>query len=130
MARLRRFAEHAVSQIVQEKRSPFAQIAELSVVLVSDARMAALHRDYLGSFESTDVITFAHGEIFVSVEAAEKQASEFNSTFLEEIELYLVHGLLHLAGYDDRKPQQGRQMERAQDRLLKQTRLQLAKDRN
>ena len=62
---------------------------------------------------ATDVITFQHGEIFVSVETAQRQAARFEA----EIKLYIVHGLLHLHGFDDRTPAKLRSMEAAQKRI-------------
>jgi len=67
---------------------------------------------------ATDVITFQHGEIFVSVETALRQARRYRSSVEKEIKLYLVHGLLHLEGFDDTSAVKARAMESAQTRLL------------
>ena len=50
---------------------------------------------------ATDVITFDHGEIHISVETAQRQAAEYFQDFEKEIMLYILHGLLHLAGHED-----------------------------
>ena len=76
---------------------------EVDVVLVSDRRMAGLHRRFLDAGGATDVITFDHGEIFISTETAKRQAAEFGSTTKRELQLYILHGLLHLHGFDDLK---------------------------
>jgi probable rRNA maturation factor len=119
---LRGFAEQALRVIAAEHPESFDHFAEVLVVLVSNHQIAVLHRDFLGSFETTDVITFYHGEIVVSVETAEAQARRFNFNLQKELELYVVHGLLHLAGYNDRDRRERAEMTRAQDRLLKKIR--------
>ena len=53
----------------------------------------------------TDVITFRHGEIVISVETAERQAKEYSTSFDRELRLYFVHGLLHLVGLEDKTDQ-------------------------
>ncbi len=63
--------------------------------------MAALHKEFCGLAGPTDVLTFRHGEIVISAETAVRQARMFHSNLACEIQLYLLHGLLHLAGFDD-----------------------------
>jgi len=104
---------------------------ELSVVFLTDAALAQLHGDFLGDPSITDVITFegdpaqgTAGEICVSADAALRQAAHHDlrpSTFdfSTELTLYLVHGWLHLAGYDDLQPAKKRRMRRAEARALK-----------
>jgi probable rRNA maturation factor len=91
---------------------------EIEVFLVSDASIRRIHRDFLAIDEATDVITFHHGEIFVSVETAEHQAQEFSTSFLEEIHLYIVHGLLHLAGFDDKTKRGRKRMATMQQKIV------------
>lgn len=99
-------------------RTRFRSLDEVAVVLVSDSRMAALHRQFLGRTGPTDVITFDHGEIIVSVETARRNARSFRSSVMREVQLYIVHGLLHLHGYDDQSPRAAAQMGRVQERIL------------
>jgi len=100
LAMFRAFAEPAIAQVAQRIRAVTLP-AEISVVFVSDPRIAAIHRDFLSVDGPTDVITFLHGEIIISVETAERQANKFSTSFSRELRLYFVHGLLHLAGLDD-----------------------------
>ena len=65
-----------------------------------------------------DVLTFRHGEIVISAETAARQARIFHCNLMAEIQLYLLHGLLHLAGFDDLAANQRRQMHRLQKKLL------------
>lgn len=83
---------------------------ELSVVFVDDTQIGQIHRDFMGDPSPTDVITFpanhsmeSAGEIIVSVDHACNLASELDEPFSRELSLYLIHGWLHLAGYDDRE---------------------------
>lgn len=106
---------------------------ELSLVFLTDAALARVHADFLADPSITDVITFAAdpafgaaGEICVSVDAALRQrraprttsSSERHSTFSTELTLYVVHGWLHLAGYDDLQPAKKRRMRRAEARAM------------
>ena len=68
----------------------------------------------------TDVITFDHGEILVSADTARRQASEFGNAPDRELALYIIHGLLHLAGYRDKSPEEFEVMKAAQEEVLDQ----------
>ena len=113
---LQSFAERALRAC--SKRA-MQQFEEIVVVLISDNRMADLHRRFMNQRGPTDVITFQHGEIFISVSTAKRQAREFGTSTRAEIELYIVHGLLHLSGFDDRTPRATRRMRAAEARVLK-----------
>ena len=62
-----------------------------------------------------------HGEIYISLDDAVAQAKEFRTTWQSELARYVIHGLLHLAGYDDLQPAARRVMKREENRLLKET---------
>jgi probable rRNA maturation factor len=118
--RLQRFGNIACA-LVWKHKQPGAQIASvpaISVVIVSDRRMAALHQKFCGTSGPTDALTFQHGEIVISAETAARQARIFHSNLAAEIQLYLLHGLLHLAGFDDVSAQDRIQMHRLQKKLL------------
>ena len=120
-AALQDFAQRVLPACLQ-LRSPkpgvLTTLEEVSVVLVSDRRMAQLHRRFLHQPGPTDVITFQHGEIFVSTETARRQARRFGTTADQEMRLYLAHGLLHLHGFDDKEARSSAQMQRAQEKLV------------
>jgi probable rRNA maturation factor len=99
---------------------------ELSVAFLTDADLAALHGRFLGDSSATDVITFdgdlAHGiagEICVSADAAARHAGRGARRLSAELTLYVVHGWLHLCGYDDRRPADKRAMRRAEARAMR-----------
>jgi len=77
-----------------------------SVALVSDRRMAALNRRYRSRPRPTDVLSFAAdgngylGDVVISAPTARRQARRYRHSLAEEIKLLMLHGLLHLMGYD------------------------------
>ena len=95
---------------------------DILVVLVSDRKISAVHQQFMGIAAATDVITFQHGEIVVSVETAARQAIEFETDLLQELRLYIAHGLLHLAGYDDHSEDGFREMAKVQNELVAKVR--------
>jgi probable rRNA maturation factor len=116
------FAGKALRQCLQlRKRKPtdLDKLHEVFVWLISDPRMASLHRKFMHQTGSTDVLTFQHGEIFISVETARRNARAFGSSLTGELRLYVVHGLLHLQGFDDRTQPGARKMKRVQQRILR-----------
>lgn len=99
---------------------------ELSIAFVTDAALARLHGDFLDDPSSTDVITFEGdpaaglaGEICVSADTAAAFAQKHGLPFAEELLRYVVHGWLHLAGYDDLEPAKKRRMRAAEERALR-----------
>jgi probable rRNA maturation factor len=101
--------------------------AELGINLVGAKEMAALNWKFLRHEGSTDVITFdhaekrklLHGELFACVDEAVSQAKHFKTNWPSEIVRYIVHGVLHLIGHDDLKPDLRRKMKRAENLLLR-----------
>ncbi len=121
VADLQIFAGKALRQCLQlRKRKPtdLDKLHEVFVWLISDPRMASLHRKFMHQTGPTDVLTFQHGEIFISVETARRNARAFGSSLTGELRLYVVHGLLHLQGFDDRTQPGARKMKRVQQRIL------------
>ena len=98
---------------------------ELSVVFVTDKTIAQIHERFMADPSTTDVITFPAdatmnfaGEIIVSVDHALKQAKALNEPFSRELSLYIIHGWLHLAGYDDRSDRDRSVMREAEKKAL------------
>ena len=107
--------------------------AEIGICLVDAREMARLNETFLRHAGSTDVITFdysdpgtptrgarsaVHGEIFVCVDEAVLQAQKFGTNWQSETVRYIVHGVLHLTGHDDRRSPARRKMKREENRLL------------
>ncbi len=118
---LQAFAERALVVCLAHpprRGTQLRRLIEISLLLISDRRMSSLHRRFLKKTGPTDVITFDHGEIFISVETARKHARRFNTSTSREIQLYIVHGLLHLHGFDDRSKAGAAKMKEAQRKIL------------
>ncbi len=102
----REFAEHASRAIGTDDR-------DATIVFVSDAAIRKLNRQFRGKDYATDVLSFpvraeefekeneaGLGEVVISIERAAAQAKETKLTLTNEIQELVLHGLLHLAGYD------------------------------
>jgi probable rRNA maturation factor len=116
-------AVHLCLQIHKNKSTDLRKLREVFVLLISDRRMALLHRQFLHRVGPTDVMTFRHGEIFISAETARRHAKRFRNSLARELRLYIVHGLLHLQGFDDRNEGRARKMKKAQQEILDQIEL-------
>ena len=100
---------------------------ELGFHFVSAGEMARVNWQFLQHEGSTDVITFdygersaeLHGEAFICVADAVRQAREFKTSWQSEVIRYAVHALLHLQGYDDLQPAKRRVMKREENRLMR-----------
>ena len=103
---------------------------ELGVKIVSSPEMARINERYLQHAGSTDVITFnyleaaqkkrIHGDIYACIDEAIDQAKRFGTSWKEELVRYVVHGILHLLGYDDRTAQLRKRMKRVEDQLVRE----------
>jgi len=119
---LRRIVEVFITQLLQR------EFTELGIYVVGVPEMTSMNETYLQHQGPTDVITFNYaegetgplvGEIFICLEVARSQARRFGVSWQKELVRYVVHGVLHLCGYDDKKPSQRAQMKREENRLLR-----------
>ena len=77
---------------------------ELEVIFLSDVGIRPLNKRYKHRDRATDVLSFNLGEtleVIISSDRALKNCRKFNTSFEDEIVLYVIHGILHLFGYDD-----------------------------
>ncbi|MEI6789814.1 MAG: rRNA maturation RNase YbeY [Myxococcaceae bacterium] len=113
--------------LILRKIKQIAVKAEVSVLFVADKEIKALNKKWRGKNKPTDVLSFPAeiegilGDIVISVETAARQALEWGHDFSEEIWVLLIHGLMHLMGYDHELglPEAQKQLE-AEIRLLDQ----------
>jgi probable rRNA maturation factor len=120
LADLQAFAMAALAACLKtpaRKSDLLGRLEQVDVVLVSDKRITEIHRRFLSDATPTDVITFQHGEIVISVETAKRQARLFRTSVQHELRLYLAHGLLHLHGYEDKTSRGAATMKRLQEKL-------------
>jgi probable rRNA maturation factor len=122
VAELEMFAHNALRRCLQlqkRKRTDLRKVKAIAVWLISDRRISRLHLQFFGESSPTDVITFHHGEIFISVETARRNAREFGNSLMSEIKLTIVHALLHLHGFDDQTAADLRRMKNTQEKILR-----------
>src|SRR3990167_491776 len=105
--------------------------AELSIALVKNREIQRLNARYRHKNEPTDVLSFPSGgdlpegmrllgDVVISVEQAEKQARKRRKTLMEEMERLLIHGILHLLGYDHERSRRDAQIMRGMEKKLSQ----------
>ncbi|MBF0511673.1 MAG: rRNA maturation RNase YbeY [Candidatus Omnitrophica bacterium] len=115
------------SKILKAAKAAFRKIGwtplSLSIVFAGGGRMRRLNKQYLNHDYVTDVLAFdlgGHaGEVIVCPSMASSNAKIYGVCIEDEIVLYVVHGILHLAGYDDHKPQDIKQMRLMEQRVLR-----------
>jgi len=93
-------------------------LEEVEITLVNDETIARVHGEFMDDPTPTDVITFHHGEILVSVDTARSVAEEHGNSIAEETLLYIIHGFLHLNGHTDLSEPERANMHRIQDDIL------------
>ena len=122
IAELENFAAAAIRcclRLPRRQRTELSKLRAVFVWLISDRRMALLHRKFMHQRGPTDVLTFQHGEIFISVETAKRHARAFRNSLASELRLYIAHGLLHLHRFDDRTPAAARKMKAMQKKIVR-----------
>jgi len=110
---------------------------EFSVILVDDSAITEINEQYLNHQGPTDVISFDYiadfdedcfdpsdpysvGDLYISLETAERQGREYGKTLNDELLLYIAHGILHLCGFDDHEEGDIAEMRAAEKRVLLQ----------
>ncbi len=129
---IRRLAKWALS-VTEPGTDPKLGGHELGVFLVGPEEMARINFSSLQHGGPTDVITFDYcepgdapkpgpilGDLFICPVVAEEYAREFGTTWPEEVARYLIHGVLHLRGYDDLNAVNRKIMKREENRLMKE----------
>ena len=119
---LRRLAAATLNELFGERDF------DIGIRLVDGPEMACLNETFLSHAGSTDVLTFDYaggaskrgvsGEIFICVEVAVVQAKRYRTSWQAELVRYLIHALLHLLGYDDRRAPDRRKMKSREDQIL------------
>jgi rRNA maturation RNase YbeY len=97
----------------------------MDIIWVSDEHLRKMHEDYLEDNEFTDIMTFNLGnnkdieaELYISLDRAIEHAESYHVSLENELLRLLVHGLLHLAGYDDKEADDRDQMRLMEDYYL------------
>ena len=97
--------------------SEIRKIGDISIIFCSDNYILDVNQKYLQHDYFTDIITFDYcegdkisGDLFISVDSVKENAIEYGTDFKEELNRVIVHGILHLIGYDDHNDDDIRQM--------------------
>ena len=109
-----------LSVIRKEKRNS----GEINFIFCNDAFLYALNKKFLKHTTLTDIITFQYpsknlsGEIFISIPRVKENAKKFKTDFENELCRVMIHGVLHLCGYNDKKRNERKKMRRKEDYYL------------
>lgn len=118
----RKLASRYVRKVLQAEE---VDNAAISLVFVDRHRIRKMNRRYLGKNHVTDVLSFGlaadplEGEVYVNLDAARVQGRRYGVTFGEEMARLIIHGTLHLVGYDDRTVAASREMKDEEDGYLR-----------
>ena len=101
-------------------------IKEINYVFCSDKYLLQLNQGFLNHKTLTDIITFDNsegkngleGEIYISIERVQENALKFNNEFEDELHRVMIHGVLHLIGYKDKKPSEKALMRKKEEACL------------
>lgn len=103
----------------QSLRSPEEWL--LGIVFLNDSRIKALNQKYLKADRPTDVLAFNYGQntadLAISLESARRNAAFYKTSLQKELIRYIIHGILHLHGYDDRNPKEKKIMFKRQEEI-------------
>lgn len=120
---IRRIAECARAGCLAAACSPDVPLLGLErveVTIVGNREIGRVHADFFGDPSPTDVITFDHGEILLGAGRICENARLYGHGPDEEAALCVIHGLLHLAGWDDQTPAEAGRMAAAQEQIFKE----------
>ena len=106
------------------------KVHHISYIFCSDKYLLAMNKKFLHHNYFTDIITFDNStepgqiesDIFISIDRVQENAKKFNKPFKDELHRVMIHGALHLIGYDDKKPANKKKMQSAEDSWLEKRR--------
>lgn len=112
-----------IKNVVKKEK---ANINRLSYIFCSDAFLIDINRQFLNHNTYTDIITFdlsdtrnaIDGEIYISIERVRENAKKLKVEFLDELNRVMIHGVLHLLGYSDKKIKEKQRMREKEDSYL------------
>lgn len=107
---------------VRSDSAPLTDLLAVETTLLSNRAIARVHDEFFSDPTPTDVITFHHGEILIGAGVVTENAALFGHTPDEEAALCFIHGLLHLAGWDDHEPSEAGDMARLQEQIFQYAR--------
>jgi len=109
-----RFFEKTVTKLAKLLK---IKLPEISLVFLNDKEMKNLNRKYRKRNRLTDVLSFDYGEILICLPQAKRQAKLLNHSLKDELVILLIHGILHLVGYNDETKKDYNKMSKKQKAL-------------
>lgn len=102
------------------------EVGDINIIFCDDEYLLNVNRQYLNHDYYTDIITFDYseeemvsGDLFISIDRVRENAEEFHQLFSEELHRIMVHGVMHLCGYQDKEPLEKTEMTGKEDFYLK-----------
>ena len=102
---IKNWLKYVERQLIKKKKIKKNQLKEINIIFVSKKKIKKLNKEYRNNNKPTDVLSFAGGdgllgELVLCPEVCKAQASENNQSFRDEVAYLVLHGLLHLLGYE------------------------------
>ncbi|GAB1444996.1 MAG: rRNA maturation RNase YbeY [Cyclobacteriaceae bacterium] len=112
-----------IKEVIKKEKG---QLDELNYIFCSDKYLLSINQQYLKHNTLTDIITFSNakkgqpisGDIYISIERVKENAKQFKTSFDEELHRVIIHGILHLLGYKDKKPDDKALMRKKEEAYL------------
>ena len=135
------YKKHKINKLVIHKLVNYLTndldfiVESLPINFISSDQIITINKEYLNHNYSTDIITFNYsgsrknldGEIFISIDDAKINAKGYNNSLKEELLRLVIHGILHLVGYDDIKTSDFKKMKELENSLLNKYKITLLK---
>jgi len=119
----RRETTYWIKQVVAQLKK---QAGDITYIFCSDAEILRINQFYLKHDYYTDIITFDYsegdkisGDLFISIETVKTNSEKFKTGFDEELRRVMIHGILHLCGYEDKTPEKKKIMREKEDDALR-----------
>ncbi|TAJ11229.1 rRNA maturation RNase YbeY [Marinilabiliaceae bacterium JC017] len=98
---------------------------DISIIFCSDCYLLRINQEYLKHDYYTDIITFNYcekevisGDLFISIDTVQSNSEKYNVTFQSELHRVIVHGILHLIGFNDKTEMESKEMRNAENQSL------------
>ena len=108
-------------------RNEGTELGQINIILCSDSYLHKINLDYLKHDTYTDIVTFQYhtqkdlcvqGDLFISIDRVKDNAQKFDIVFIHELHRVIIHGVLHLCGYKDKKQTERTEMRQKEDYYL------------
>jgi probable rRNA maturation factor len=114
-----------VNWIIESARREKRSVSDINYIFCSDDYLLKLNQEFLAHQTFTDILTFDYsegknisGEIYISLDRIKENSLKFNTQFQDEILRVMIHGILHLTGYNDKNPKEVATMRKKEEAYL------------